>query len=118
MSTSSLAFLTLLEKRVHPLLPVGKTWRFQRIVDFRAHEATLQLWDEPGGAQPGILIGQVAMRETRREDGTTSFGGLLQGAAGKGDPQKFSFHPQTHADVEHEAQLIAETWGRLLSPVD
>ena len=110
MSTSLLAFFTLLEKRVFPLLASDKTWRFQRIVDFRAREGTLQIWEEPGG----VLTGQVSMRETRHEDGLPSFNGAAQTAAGGNDTRKFSFQPQNEAEVERQAQLIAETWSQSL----
>ena len=112
MSTSLLAFFTLLEKRVVPLLASDKTWRFQRIVDFRAREGTLQLWEEPAG----VLTGQVLLRETRHEDGAPSFGGAVQTAAGGSDPRKFSFRPQNEAEVERQAQLVAETWSQTLRP--
>ena len=65
MSTSLIAFLTLLEKRVQPLLPTGRTWRFQRLIDFRAGQAVLQLWEDPDNS----LTGQVELREARHEEG-------------------------------------------------
>ena len=110
MSTSLLAFFTLLEKCVLPLLTADKTWRFQRIVDFRAREGTLQLWEEPGS----ILTGQVALRETRHEDGLPSFNGTVQTAAGGNDVRKFSFQPQNETEVERQAQIVAETWSQSL----
>ena len=114
MSTSLLAFLTLLEKRFLPLLPADKTWRFQRLVDFRAHEGTLQLWEEPGGADPALLTGQVAMRETQQENTAASYSGTVQNVATGAETRKFSFHPQNDAEVERQAQLIAEMWHQSL----
>ena len=112
MSTSLLAFFTVLEKRVLPLLASDKTWRFQRIVDFRAREGTLQLWEEP----EGVLTGQVSLRETRHEDGLPSFSASVQTAAGGNDARKFSFQPQNEAETERQAQLVAETWSQALRP--
>ena len=110
MSTSLLAFLTLLEKRVQPLLPAGKTWRFQRIVDFRAGQAVLQVWEDPDS----VLAGQIDLREARHEDGAPSFHGAVQSVTEGVNPKAFSFHPNSEADVERQVELVAEMWRRAI----
>ena len=110
MSTSLLAFLTLLEERTRPLLPAGSAWRFQRLVDFRAREAVLQLWEDPGSALPAVLTGQVDLRETRPGEGPPSFTGALRTAAGGNDLRPFAFPAGTESEVERQAKIIAEMW--------
>ena len=110
MSTSLLAFLTLLEKRVLPLLPAGKTWRFQRIVDFRAGQAVLQVWEE----SESVLAGQVELREARHEDGAPSYHGMVQSVVEGVNAKGFSFHPNNEADVERQAELVADMWRRTI----
>ncbi len=114
MSTGLLAFLTLLENRTLPLLPADKTWRFQRIVDFRAAQAVLQLWENPDSPAPAILSGQVDLREVRHEDGAPSFTGAVQSAVGGSEVRNFSFHPRSEVEVERQATLIAEMWWKLV----
>lgn len=114
MSTSLLAFLTLLEKRTLPVLPTGRSWRFQRLVDFRAARAVLQLWEEPDGPASAILTGQVDLRETRHEDGAPSFAGAVQSTDGGSEMKNFSFHPRSEADVEHQATVVANLWGKAI----
>ncbi len=105
-----MAFLTLLEKRVQPLLPGEKAWRFQRIVDFGAGQAVLQLWED----SDGMLAGQVDLREARHGDGAPSFHGVVQSIDETQGPKKFSFHSSSETEVERQAELVAELWRRTL----
>lgn len=114
MSTSLLAILSQLEERTRPLLPVGPSWRFQRLVDFRAREAILQLWEDPGGALPPVLAGQVNLRETDPGDGPPSFTGAMHKAAGGNDMQPFAFQSGAATEVERQAGIIAEMWRGII----
>ena len=95
-----------------PLLPTGRTWRFQRLVDFRAAQAVLQLWEDAGGPTPAILSGQVELRETRHEDGASSFSGAVQSAVGGSEVRSFSFHPRNEVDVDRQVEIVAEMWRK------
>ena len=109
MSTSLIAFLTVLENQVRPLLPEGKAWRFQRLVDFRADEATLQLWETDA------LAGQAQVRKTGQGDSGATFVGSVQSAGETDARRSFSFRPTTDAEVERQARIVAGLWRETMS---
>ncbi len=104
MSTSLLAFLTLVETCVRPRLTEEKSWRFQRLVNFKAHEGVLQLWDGD------VLAGQTELRESGQGEGPPSFSGTVQSAGDTAAPRAFSFRAVNAAEVERQAQHVAELW--------
>ncbi len=108
MSTSLIAFLTVLETHVRPHLPEGKAWRFQRLVNFHKDEATLQLWESDA------LAGQAEVRKTGQSDGGANFAGSVQSTGTPGERRPFSFRPTTDAEVERQAQHVAELWRQTL----
>lgn len=108
MSTSLIAFLTVLETHVRPLLPDGKAWRFQRLLNFRADEATLQLWSSDA------LAGQAEVRKTGQSDGGANFAGSVQSVGTPGERRPFSFRPTSDAEVERQAQQVAASWRQIL----
>ena len=108
MSTSLIAFLTVLEDRFRPSLPEGKAWRFQRLVSFQKDEATLQLWESEA------LAGQVEVRKTGQSDGGANFAGSVQGTGTPGARRSFSFRPASDAEVERQARHVAELWRQTL----
>lgn len=111
MSPSLLAFLTVLERHVRPTLPADGEWHFQRLVNFQAGEATLQLWEAES------LRGQAEVRQTSQSDGSAAFAGSVQstGEAPAGR-RTFSFRPTSDHEVERQAQHVADLWRQIMPP--
>ncbi len=108
MSATLLAFLTRLEEHLRPALPEGRDWRFQRLLDFRAQQGTLQLWE--GEA----LAGQAEARLARQEGGEPSFSGAVTGTGEAGASRAFSFRSTTAEEFERQARQAADLWRQVL----
>ena len=93
-----------------PLLPADRYWRFQRLIDFRAREAVLQLWEEPGNARPAVLVGQLEPAGNATGRRPVVVQRPLRTVRATNEPRSLSFHPATEEEVDREAETIAQMW--------